>query len=734
MRASWYQVRGTLCSLSQSPLAGALLFFLVALCVRIHFSVTHPHFDNIFAVRGVPFSDGQRWTIGAIWLTQGEGLRSVLRPGLSVALALFYTWFGCSFDTITALNIVVGSLTALFVFLIARTVFNGPIAIAAACFFVFDPSQIIQTPQASTEVLGLMFFTASVYGLLLVHGRGKLKPAILGGALMGLSNLARPLTLFCAPFYAGHLILSEWLRTRRLKQAMLPAIAFCAGIVLTLSPWLIRQKLVHGVWSVSTNLGEALYGATSPKYKTWTSLVRADADRPGVAPTAGARYKYFISESLKNIQRDPAFYAGQVARSYWQYVNCFDLKARSNERAFSYRQWTGLVEAQVLFVWITAGLLVVGGVRTWMGSGMVAGALFLLISGVLFTAWRLAPAYAGVFILAAGMATSFLQCRWRDIALLGWSLAITGLSDALFNNAIFYRAVLMTDWIFSLFYLAAFYFSATIITNAALRVLRKAPDRPLPEAPARTVDPFFCAFEHRSKTILKGVAIVLVLFVLAGLVRLLAVNFGAIAPSRPLSYRLSTTEKREVIERLRGASSAIQQILPDPKMENVEFIEPTPPLAAPVSAKKEGTARTTASPSGSAKRTQVVVRCEPLSHFVYYFPRGTEFEKRDRLFTRRTFDCSIFQFARCTVVFPGRIPRSLRGRTVVLVGWIEGIHPGWWRSRRMKVMQCIAIVPVLGPNRALDYEHAVIVQPRVSGILSSKVDDQLLSSYLAERN
>jgi hypothetical protein len=94
---------------------------------------------------------------------------------------------------------------------------------------------------------------------------------------------------------------------------------------------------------------------------------------------------------------------------------------------------TRLVEAQVLFVWITAGVLVMGGVRAWMRSGMLAGDLFLVISAVLFTAWRLAPPYAGVFILAAGMVTSFLQCRWQNIAVLSWSLAITGLGDALFN-------------------------------------------------------------------------------------------------------------------------------------------------------------------------------------------------------------------------------------------------------------------------------------------------------------
>jgi hypothetical protein len=73
MRVNCNQIRGTLRTLAQSPLAGALLVFLVALCVRMQFSVAHPHFDNIFAVRGVPFSDGVTWTTAAISLAEGRG-------------------------------------------------------------------------------------------------------------------------------------------------------------------------------------------------------------------------------------------------------------------------------------------------------------------------------------------------------------------------------------------------------------------------------------------------------------------------------------------------------------------------------------------------------------------------------------------------------------------------------------------------------------------------------------
>jgi 4-amino-4-deoxy-L-arabinose transferase-like glycosyltransferase len=724
--AAFHQFPQSVQRVAQSPPAGAFLVFLVALCVRIQFSVAHPHFDNIFAVRGVPFSDGVTWTAPAISLAEGRGLGGVYRPGLSVALALFYTWFGYSYHTITVLNILVGSLTALFIFLIARSVFDELIAIAAACFFVLDPSQLVQTPQATTEPLGLLFLAAAIYFLLLVNRGGKAKfataspscggHAIIAGVLLGLSNLTRPLTLLCAPFYAGHVILSEWLRTRRVKPAIVPAIALCMGIVLALSPWLVRQRLAHGMWSISTNLGEALYSATSPKYKTWTSLVRADADRAGVNPTVGARYNYFIAESLKNVRRDPMFYLRQIAGSYWQYLNCFDLKVRSSEKAFAFRQWTWLVESQVLFFWLTVALLVVSGTRIWIRSGILSGSVFLVVSFGLITAWRLAPAHAGIIILAIGMVTSLMYCHWRDVALLIWSLLGAGLANALFNNAILYRAVLMTDWLFSLFYLAAFYFSATIIANVVLRALHRAPDRLLLHA-STTPDSLILPLGNLSRTILTGMAVVLALFVVAGSFRLLAMNFGVVATSTPDSCKLSTQDKRDIIERLRSASSVLQKVFPDPEKANIVFVEPTPPLTAPLATTKQ--ARDVTAGSSSAIKSQVVLQCEPLSRLVYFFPRGAEFSKRDALFMKRPFNCSIFDAARCTVIFPGRIPRSLLGRQVILVGWIEGIHPGGARAVRREVMQCVALIPV-SPNREFDYEHATIVQPRASGILASK--------------
>jgi hypothetical protein len=696
-----------------SRTAVASLFFLLALLVRLYFVCTHPNFDNLFSIRGVPFSDAFVFASPAITFAQGDGLGAVFRPGLSILLALFYVWFGTSFQVITALHVLIGALTTALIYLVGERVFTKAIAAAAAIFFAFDPSQLVQTPQCTTEPLGLMCFIASVYCLLRVEGREKLKPAILGGALLALSNLTRPLTLFCAPFYAVYLVLWAWPQTKKLTRALLPACAFCVGIVLLLSPWLIRQRLVHGVWAVSTNMGEALYGATSPKYKTWKYTVRAEADRDGIEPTAGARYKYFMAESLKNIQRHPGFYAGQVSRSFWDFLNSFGLAARLDKKAFAYRQWNGLIEAQVLFFLILTALLLVAAMRAWISSGLLASGLFGLISAVLLTAWYFAPPYSGIIILVIGVATGFWRCRRDGVALLGLSLVASGIGDAIFNNAILYRAVLMTDWIFSLFYLAAFYFGATLITNAVLRLLRKGQAISQPEAPAPSREPLVVTFENAMKTGFKGVTVVFAVFVLAGSIRLSALNFSGEQRHEVPLLRLSEGDQREIIAQLRNRIPFLQTSLPDPETPSLKFIKKSEARAASARASNRDKAGHTAGARPVADfsgRTQIAVWSETLSPFLYHFPVGTEFERRDRLFRKRPFDCFILRTSFGWAVFPGKIPRSLRERQVVFVGWIEGEHPNG--ARFGQVTQCIAIIPVLEGNRGLDYEHAVTVKPR----------------------
>ncbi len=477
-------------------------------------------------------------------------------------------------------------------------------------------------------------------------------------------------------------------------------------------------------------MSEALYAATSPKYRTWTRAVRADADRDGVATTVGGRYRYFMDRSFENIRTNPGFYAGQVIRSYWQFLNCFSVDMRRDTTLFRYSGWTQLVEAQTVFAWVVIILLIAVAIGTWMRSGALAAGIFLTLSMIMFLVWRLTPLHWviaiqvgkvpyyflwrpdwGIGILVFGIASSLLAGHWRSVAVLGWSLAITGLGDALFNNAIFYRAVLLSDWLFAYFYFAAFLFVPAILTRIIVRALDQAPVV-FPFERGSNVwaeSPFISRFEKRINAGLKLAAVVLLILMVVSSVRLIIANFDELHRAEaPTKIRFSRDQMLGVVTRLRALSPQLRAAFADPDLQPIKFVDP--PLERVTGLENMHFDVSTVG------RTQVVITAQWLSPLAVFFPAGTEFRLRDPLLVKRDFDCSIFSNSAGggTIVFPGKIPSQLYGRAVVLVGWIEGEHPGG--PNYGTVMQCVAVIPLEGKNR-LDYKHAVIAEPKTRGIL-----------------
>src|SRR5207237_10589932 len=107
-----------------------------------------------------------------------------------------YTWTGFSLGAISALNIVIGGATAALIYLCGALVFNRLCAFGSALFFAIDPTQLIQTQQAGTEHLGLLFFVSSVYASLLAFKNGLAAMFFLSGLLIVFSNLIYFFTLF----------------------------------------------------------------------------------------------------------------------------------------------------------------------------------------------------------------------------------------------------------------------------------------------------------------------------------------------------------------------------------------------------------------------------------------------------------------------------------------------------------------------------------------------------------
>jgi hypothetical protein len=105
---------------------------------------------------------------------------------------------------------------------------------------------------------------------------------------------------------------------------------------------------VYGIASLSDNIGEAIYAATSPVYKQWTPDVRKDADAEGIPNTVGDRYRYFIDRAVENVKTNPGFYIRNVGMALWEYANTFGPRSRASTRYLE--RFSLVAEGQKVFL------------------------------------------------------------------------------------------------------------------------------------------------------------------------------------------------------------------------------------------------------------------------------------------------------------------------------------------------------------------------------------------------
>jgi hypothetical protein len=300
----------------------ALILFILSFIIRLLYYHSHLDLTTYESIVGVPFCDARHWNESAISIAQGKGLSGPNRPFYSIFLAFFYTWFGPSFFLAKLLNIIVNSLTVSFVYLIARKVFNPFISLAVAIIAIFNIDYLATNLTLMTEPLGLFLFV--LYCYLMILGLDKKHHILLlfSGVVFSLCNLARTMTLVAFP---GYLVLMFYVFKKQgisYRRSILLISLFAFGVFATLTPWLLRQKSVYGVLSLSPNSANLIYAATSPKYKEWNGGEVFEAAEKGLT-TLKEQYDYFQKGALNNIIQYPSFYLKNCLKSAYKFMACY---------------------------------------------------------------------------------------------------------------------------------------------------------------------------------------------------------------------------------------------------------------------------------------------------------------------------------------------------------------------------------------------------------------------------
>ncbi len=541
------QLRDRIRRVLQNEWLVVAVMFLAAAAVRWLFHLQHPRADGFLIYQGAPFSDGCSYTFKAINIAQGHGIppfqQPAVRPFYPIALACLYTWSGFSLQAIAVLNVITAGLTASLIYLCGARALNRFCGLGAALFFAIDPTQVAQTPQAGTEPLGLLFFVASVYAMLRASETQRVSVFFVSGLFIGLSNLTRTLIVFVLPFFLGLIFVFGW-RERHLKAALIRISAMTLGFVIVLLPWLIHQKRAFGIFSISDNIGEAFYSATSPSYKQWTPNVRRDANADKIPDTIGDRYRYFMHRAEENVKHDPGFYLHNVGGALWEYANTFGPRSRASNR---YSEWfSGAKKSQnILLVFLLIFL-----VSVWMlrqeGPFAKSSLAFLLSSIGLVLFYRSLPVWLTFVPILGGMILSWRAHRAMPGLILLGSLVMSVLGSAAFANPIMFRSILMTDWLFLFYFLAALSLPAESWSNR----IAGEPDAVWPtdisESDQATPQSALDLFSWRA---IRLVLFVLVAFFAASGARLIALTISN--PPTKADRQLTGQERDAIVHRLR---------------------------------------------------------------------------------------------------------------------------------------------------------------------------------------
>ncbi len=177
-------------------------------------------------------------------------------------LGLIYLIFGYHTVVAFVFQAIIGGLVPLFVFLIAREFFDHRVSLVSAAITALYPSYILYTNRLMSEALFI-----PLMGLLILFSIRLWKhPSYGNAALTGFFVAAGALTrgvviplLILAPIFSYLFSRGAWMK--RLKSSLLTAMV----IILTLSPWLVRNYIHHHkILFISSSGGPVLWMSYFP--------------------------------------------------------------------------------------------------------------------------------------------------------------------------------------------------------------------------------------------------------------------------------------------------------------------------------------------------------------------------------------------------------------------------------------------------------------------------------------
>lgn len=274
-----------------------LTIFIFGLILRI--------FAAFFSPEHFVFSDASSYDQIAHNILTGKGFmqnpaeQAVRPPVYPLFLALIYI-FNNDLLTIKIVQAVIGSCSIFLVFFLANLLLNNTrIALIAAFLFAVDPLHIAFCSLVLSETLFCFIFLLILLSLFKACEHGSYKHAIYLGILCAIGSLLRSVLL---PFCGFIGVFWLWRNQRQWRLILV----FWASVLLTMSPWILRNALIfHDFIPTTTKSGVNLYEALGPEATGGPMMLIMKLPKSYATLNEIQRDKLLRKETWKFVKQNP---------------------------------------------------------------------------------------------------------------------------------------------------------------------------------------------------------------------------------------------------------------------------------------------------------------------------------------------------------------------------------------------------------------------------------------------
>lgn len=297
----------------------AFLLRLIFIFVQIKFHI----FDiNFFA------SDSNLYDGIAKNILAGNGFgnpepTAYVTPLYPLFLSAVYMIFGHNMLAVQFLQALIGSLSVLCVYFIAKKIFDEKIGLIAAIIMAFYPHQIFWSGYILTETLYVLILLFAILFFIRFCERKTIVNALVAGILLGIAGLARPMAFGFTAFLIIYIL---WLNKNKMEGLKFSCI-FVIGVLLVSSPWIIRNYSTFGEFIPgSTENWVVFYAGNSPGAtggldgyitggKDFTSLNFTSLNKSNMSEIE--KNQIYKMASLNYLKENPSSFFKIMPRKFW---------------------------------------------------------------------------------------------------------------------------------------------------------------------------------------------------------------------------------------------------------------------------------------------------------------------------------------------------------------------------------------------------------------------------------